>query len=86
GGAVLVKTGAEGVYVAILPTLGLGVALKVDDGAGRAAEVAMGQVLRHLGLLSAEQETALAAMLTPPVVNRVGTETGRIRPAADCPF
>ena len=86
GGTVLVKTGAEGVYVAILPTLGLGVALKVDDGAGRAAEVAMGQVLVHLRLLSAEQAAALVATLTPPVVNRAGTETGRVRPAADCPF
>jgi len=71
---------------AILPSLGLGVALKVDDGAGRAAEVAMGQVLRHLRLLSAAQEAALVATLTPPVVNRAGTETGRVRPAADCPF
>ncbi len=86
GNAVAVKTGAEGVYAAALPTLGLGVALKVDDGAGRAAEVAMGCVLRHLRLLSAEQEQALSDMLTPPVLNRAGIETGRVRPAAGCPL
>ena len=34
---VIVKTGAEGVYGAALPRLGLGLALKVEDGAGRAA-------------------------------------------------
>ena len=82
GTKVVVKTGAEGVYTAALPTLGLGVALKVADGAGRAAEVAVGQVLRELKLLTADEEKALADALTPPIRNRVGRETGRIRPAA----
>lgn len=82
GAKVVLKTGAEGVYTASLPTLGLGVALKVEDGAGRAAEVAMGRVLHELKLLSADEEKALADALTPPIRNRVGRETGRIRPAA----
>lgn len=38
-GAVYAKIGAEGVYLAALPQLGLGIALKCDDGAERAAEV-----------------------------------------------
>ena len=38
-GRIFVKTGAEGVYCAAVPELGLGIALKCDDGAGRAAEV-----------------------------------------------
>lgn len=37
-GEVFVKTGAEGVYCGGLPKLGLGFALKTDDGAKRAAE------------------------------------------------
>jgi len=86
GAKVVLKTGAEGVYAASLPTLGLGVALKVDDGAGRAAEVAMGQVLRHLNLLDADEETALAETFGPPVSNRVGRETGSIRPTGDFSF
>ena len=86
GAAVTVKTGAEGVFAAALPTLGLGVALKVDDGASRASEVALAQLLRHLGLLSATQQEALAKLLSPPVLNRAGRETGRIRPAATAPF
>ena len=85
GAKIVLKTGAEGVYAAALPTLGLGVALKVDDGAGRAAEVAMGRVLRELKLLTADEEKALADILTPPVLNRVGRETGRICPAAADP-
>jgi L-asparaginase II len=83
GAKVVMKAGAEGVYTAALPTLGLGVALKVEDGAGRAAEVAMGRVLHEMKLLSAGEEKALADALTPPIRNRVGRETGRIRPAAD---
>ena len=33
-GRIFVKTGAEGVYCAAVPELGLGIALKCDDGAG----------------------------------------------------
>lgn len=86
GAKVVLKTGAEGVYAAALPTLGLGVALKVDDGAGRAAEVAMGRVLRHLKLLTADEERALADALAPPMHNRAGRETGRVQLADDSPI
>ena len=41
GARVFVKTGAEGVYCAALPEQGFGIAVKCDDGAGRAAEVMM---------------------------------------------
>jgi L-asparaginase II len=34
---VFMKTGAEGVYCGAFPELGLGFALKIDDGAKRAA-------------------------------------------------
>ena len=83
GPKVVLKGGAEGVHTAVLRTLGLGVALKVKDGAGRAAEVAMGRVLRDLKLLSADEEKALAEALTPTIRNRVGRETGHIRPSAE---
>jgi L-asparaginase II len=86
GRKVVLKTGAEGVYTAALRELGLGIALKADDGAGRAAEVAMGQILRHLGAIAPEDAARLADVLTPPVKNRVGLETGRVRPAAESPF
>ncbi|HEU5082613.1 MAG TPA: asparaginase [Acidimicrobiales bacterium] len=49
GGEVLVKVGAEGVQLAALPSQGLGVAVKAEDGATRASEVALGHVLAALG-------------------------------------
>jgi L-asparaginase II len=86
GGKVVLKTGAEGVYAAALPTLGLGVALKVDDGASRAAEVVMGRILRHLKLLTDDEERVLGEPLSPPMHNRAGRETGRVRIAGDSPI
>ena len=80
------KGGAEGIYAAILPDLGLGVALKADDGTGRAAEVAMARVLVRLKLIRADAAARLADLLTPPVVNRAGLEIGRIRPVAGAGF
>ncbi|MDK9697335.1 MAG: asparaginase, partial [Siculibacillus sp.] len=48
GGDVYVKTGAEGVFCAALPALGLGVAVKCSDGAARAAEVVTATVVTRL--------------------------------------
>lgn len=77
-GVIQVKTGAEGVFCGMLPTLGLGVALKVWDGAGRAAEVAMAALLDHLGVLPAAQREEV---LHPPIRNVVGLLVGDMRPA-----
>lgn len=48
GERVLAKTGAEGVYFAALPSRGLGIALKAEDGTTRAAEIALGHVLASI--------------------------------------
>jgi L-asparaginase II len=77
-GVAQVKTGAEGVFCAMLPGLGLGVALKMWDGAARAAEVAMATLLAHLGILPPPQKDEL---LHPPVRNVVGLLVGEMRPA-----
>ncbi|AZO06053.1 MULTISPECIES: asparaginase [unclassified Mesorhizobium] len=81
-GRIFVKTGAEGVYCAALPELGLGIALKCDDGAGRGAEVMIAAVLAKL--LRAEE--AVAARLTqlahPAVESRIGAKVGLLRPTA----
>jgi L-asparaginase II len=47
-GEVLIKAGAEGVYCAALPRLGLGLALKIDDGAKRAAEMLVMYLIARL--------------------------------------
>jgi L-asparaginase II len=77
-GVAQVKTGAEGVFCGMLPTLGLGIAIKMWDGAGRASEIAMATLLGHLGVLPAERREEL---LHPPVKNVVGLLVGEMRPA-----
>jgi L-asparaginase II len=77
-GVAQVKTGAEGVFCGMLPGLGLGIALKMWDGAGRAAEVAMASLLGHFGVLPAARREEL---LHPPVKNVVGLLVGEMRPA-----
>jgi L-asparaginase II len=80
-----VKTGAEGVYVAALPGSGLGIALKIDDGATRAAEVAMAAVLRQRLALGDDDPRAsgLDALVRPTVTDRNGRVVGEVRPGDD---
>jgi L-asparaginase II len=81
-GRIFVKVGAEGVYCAAVPELGLGIALKCDDGAGRAAEIAISEVLASLFI----KDEALAARLTelanPVLTNWNGMTVGSSRPTA----
>jgi L-asparaginase II/uncharacterized SAM-binding protein YcdF (DUF218 family) len=90
-GRAAVKSGAEGVFVAILPALRLGLALKIADGAARAAEAAMVALLVRLGLLAAA-DPAARRFLGAPLRNWRGIETGELRlapgfgrPASDRP-
>ncbi|NNG04311.1 MAG: asparaginase [Inquilinus sp.] len=85
GGRVLVKTGAEGVYCACLPELGLGIALKIDDGALRAAQVAVAALLREVGALDDAAWKALEPRINPPIETRRGFDAGAVRPAASFP-
>lgn len=79
-GRAALKTGAEGFYVAILPDLDLGVALKIEDGATRAAEVAIASILTRLGVLAAN-DPVVARYLKRPIRNWDGLLVGEERPA-----
>jgi L-asparaginase II len=82
GARVFAKTGAEGVYCGALPELGLGIAVKCDDGAGRAAEAVMAAlILRFLPLDDAER-AALARFANPVLRNWNGIEVGTLRVAS----
>ena len=81
-GAVLVKTGAEGVYCAAVPGRRLGVALKILDGAPRAARVATAAVLRHIGVIDHATAARLADHLTVPLRNHNRIRVGEVRPGA----
>ncbi len=81
GGRVFSKSGAEGVFAASLPELGLGLAVKARDGAGRAAEVALAALIGRL-LPGAADTDGFAELLHPVLRNWNGTEVGRLRPGA----
>lgn len=80
GARAFIKSGAEGVHCGALPELGLGFALKCDDGAGRAADVATAAILARFLPLEEGERAALAPRLTPALKNWNGMEVGRIRP------
>ena len=77
-GAVLVKTGAEGVYAGVLPELGLGLTLKIDDGATRGSEVALGALLKELGAIDSRLYEQLGNFFEPKVFNSQNRVTGKI--------
>lgn len=75
---IAIKTGAEGVFTAILPQQRLGVALKIADGAARGSEAAMAAILVLLGVLDPAHPAALARMHAP-VLTRRGAPVGEVR-------
>ena len=77
GARIFVKTGAEGVYCAALPEQGLGIAIKCDDGAGRAAEVMLAATLARL--LPGDR-AALEPFVRPTLRNWNGIAVGELRP------
>jgi L-asparaginase II len=80
-GLVVLKTGAEGVYLAAIPAKKLGIALKVEDGAGRAAEVAMAKLLDLFGGFAETPRAEIDALVNPEIRNYAGLRVGDIRPA-----
>lgn len=79
-GRVVVKTGAEGVFAGIVPELGIGIALKIDDGATRASETVIAALLEKLGLLHGDE--AAAELIRAPITNTRDAAVGERRPAA----
>jgi L-asparaginase II len=80
GGRIFAKIGAEGVYCVGVPGAELGIALKVEDGAQRAAGPAIIAVLRELDLISEDDLGRLHTFVFPEVVNTRGETVGQLRP------
>jgi L-asparaginase II len=76
---VFAKVGAEGYYCAGVPSLRLGIALKVEDGARRASEPALLATLHALGALTETELEHLREFAHPPVLNTRGEVVGEIR-------
>ena len=80
-GRILAKMGAAGVFGAALPTLGLGLALKVSDGDNRSAAIALIGILERLvAVVAPDQEWPLEALSRwhdPVIVNTQAAVTGQ---------
>jgi L-asparaginase II len=75
-GRIFSKGGAEGVLVAALPKLGLGIALKCRDGAGRAGEVVLASILQALVSVEEQGSTILKNLANPTINNWNGLTIG----------
>lgn len=80
-GRIMIKMGAEGVYCGAVPELGLGIALKCDDGAVRAAEVMVAAVLQRLFADDSALSATLGEMANPVLTNWNSIKVGALRPA-----
>ncbi len=80
GGDAYVKVGAEGVYCGAIPALGIGIALKIDDGGTRAAEVAVSSVL---GAILPTVADALTPYRNVTLKNWRGFDVGELQPSAE---
>ncbi len=74
------KIGAEGVQAIGVRSRGIGIAIKVADGAKRGLFPATVAVLDLLGLLDAAQRALLDGWREPPIRNFRGIVTGGVRP------
>jgi L-asparaginase II len=81
GGSVACKGGAEGVHGAAIIDKGVGMAVKVIDGASRGRGPAVLSIMRRNGLLSEGALTKLADLERPIVYNRAGRVVGEVRAA-----
>lgn len=79
-GRLFAKTGAEGGFALALKEEGLGVAVKIEDGASRALNPTIIEVLEQLGLLPLAAKEPLEAYWHPVLFNHRKQEVGRIRP------
>lgn len=82
GGRIFTKGGAEGVHCAAIPELGVGIAVKCGDGAGRAADITTMAILAKLLEKDAQMAADLRSMAHKTLKNWRGLEVAGLRPAA----
>jgi len=77
-GRVLSKIGAEGVHSAAVLDRGIGIALKVEDGATRAQYPALLRILQWLQVLPEAMPQPLVEFATPRIRNTRGECVGDV--------
>ena len=78
-GRIFCKTGADGVFCAAIPEQGIAIALKCDDGAGRAAEAMVAATLARFFEKGGKEHAALLAIANKSMRNWNGIHVGNIR-------
>ncbi|SIQ45448.1 asparaginase [Rhizobium sp. RU33A] len=78
-GRIFAKTGAEGVFCALLPDKGLSFAVKAEDGATRAAEAMIAALLARHFDADSEERAALMALAHHDMLNWNGMPVGTVR-------
>lgn len=78
-GRVFAKIGAEGVFCAFSPQNDIFISLKVRDGAGRASNFAITNLLKEYGCFTADEEANLARYLKPKIRNWEGLQVGELK-------
>ncbi|SLN58555.1 asparaginase [Roseisalinus antarcticus] len=76
-GRAAIKSGAEGMHIAIVPDLGIGIAVKISDGAQRASDCVMAALLVREGVLD-PADPAVRRYLTPELTNWDGQVVGEM--------
>lgn len=91
-GHIVAKIGADGIYCATIPALGLGIALKVEDGDMRASGVALLEILRQVlervapDVWRTFPREALAGHARQDLLSTRGQPTGELRPSGSLQF
>lgn len=78
-GRIFAKTGAEGVFCALLPDKGLSFAVKAEDGATRAAEAMIAALLARHFDEDSEERAALMRLANHGMTNWNGLAVGSVR-------
>ena len=76
---LIVKDGNEGVYTAALPDKRIGIALTIDDGSLKAADVAITNLLKVLDVIPTGVENEFKNDLKPEIRNFTRTLTGHMQ-------
>jgi L-asparaginase II len=80
-GAVVAKTGAEGLLCMAIPSQGLGIAIRIGDGSFRAHPVVAASVLEQLNLAGSSVIANILDRHSPDIRNHNGRLVGELRPA-----
>lgn len=80
-GKVVAKDGAEGVFCAAVPSKGLGIACKIQDGSARGLGPVIIEALEQMGVLTEAEKKALANHSRTTIKNYRGENIGEIRSA-----